>query len=76
MPSAWMPLPVLPSDSGLRCVKTCMRVVLNQTKNGLSALAWRSMKSLAAAEELLVDGLHALRVQRTGVLDLAVGRRT
>ena len=52
-----------------------MRVELNQTKNGLSALTWRSMKSLAAGEELLVDRLHALAGQRAGVLDLAVGGR-
>ena len=49
MPSAWIPLPVLPSDSGLRWVKTCMRVVLNQTKNGLFALALVSMNFIVAS---------------------------
>ncbi|MNC43765.1 hypothetical protein D3C75_926410 [compost metagenome] len=37
-------MPVLPSASLLRWVQTCMRVLLNQTKNGLSALCALSMK--------------------------------
>jgi HEPN pEK499 p136 len=36
MPSAATPRPVLPFDAGLRCVKTCMRIELNQQKKGLS----------------------------------------
>src|SRR5262245_18148089 len=30
MPSGYVPSPVLPCDSFLRCVKTCIRVELNQ----------------------------------------------
>jgi hypothetical protein len=52
-----------------------MRVELNQTKKGLFALCWRSMKSSAALEELLVDRLHALPAERPGILDLPVGVR-
>jgi hypothetical protein len=44
-----MPLPVLPSDSGFRCVNTCMRVVLNHTKNGLSSLTAVAMNFCAEA---------------------------
>src|SRR6266850_1571142 len=33
-----MPRSVLPTDAGLRCVKTCMRVEFHQTKNGLPSL--------------------------------------
>jgi hypothetical protein len=51
-----------------------MRVVLNQTKNGLLAFLARSMKSVVAAEDFRVDGLHALPGQRAGILDLAVRR--
>ncbi len=35
--------------SGLAWVRKCMCDVLNHTKKGLSALAWRSMYSVAAA---------------------------
>ncbi len=41
--------PACPRLSGLVCVNKCMCVVLSHTKNGLSALCWRWMKSLAAA---------------------------
>ncbi|MCY1250940.1 hypothetical protein D9M68_321910 [compost metagenome] len=37
-------MPVLPSYSFFRWVQTCMRVLLNQTKKGLSALCALSMK--------------------------------
>ena len=39
----------MPSDSALRCVKTCMRVEFHQRKNGLSAFDARVMKSRALA---------------------------
>ena len=48
-PVGFQSKPVLPWDSGLRCVKMCIRVELNQQKNGLPALCSRSMKSSAAA---------------------------
>src|SRR5258706_11019656 len=35
--------------SGLGCVRKCMCVELNQTKNGVSAWCWRVMKSIAAS---------------------------
>src|SRR5678815_394115 len=38
IPSGYTPSPVLPADSFLRCVKTCMRVEFHQQKNGLSSL--------------------------------------
>ena len=47
----------------------CMRVALNQQKNGLPALCCRSMKSSDAGEELLVHRFHALARERAGVLD-------
>ena len=43
-------------------------------KNGLSAFLARSMKSSAFGGDLLVDRLHALLGQRTGVRDAAVGK--
>ena len=49
MPSASTPRPVLPSDSGFRWVKMCIRVELNQTKNGFLSLLARSMKSSEAS---------------------------
>ena len=45
-----MPLPVLPTDSFFRCVNTCMRVVLNQTKNGCLVFRRLAMNFLAAPE--------------------------
>ena len=72
MPSAWMPLPVLPSDSGLRWVKTCMRVELNQHEERLVGLVLAVDEVLGRGEELLVHRRHALGVERAGVLDLAV----
>ncbi len=42
-----MPSPVLPSDSCLRCVKTCIRVEFHHRKNGLFATLARCMKSSA-----------------------------
>ena len=47
----------------------CMRVVLNQKKNGLLALLLASMNSSGVGEDLVVDGLHALAGERAGVLD-------
>ena len=44
MPSAKTPSPVLPSDSGFKCVKMCMRVAFHHTKNGLPSLCALSMK--------------------------------
>ena len=41
--------PDWPRLSGLAWVRKCMCEVLNHTKKGLSALAWRSMYSVAAA---------------------------
>ncbi len=43
MPSGAIPRPVLPCDSGLRWVKMCMRVVLNQTNQGLPSCCFASM---------------------------------
>lgn len=53
MPSAYSVRAVRPG--GLRwfsatCVRRCIRVALNQQKNGLFARTWRSIKSMAAAE--------------------------
>ena len=44
-----MPVFVLPTDAGFKCVKTCIRVELYQQKKGLFAFALRSMKSFAPA---------------------------
>ena len=44
-----MPSPVLPWDSGLRRVQMCMRLGLNQTKNGFLSRFARSMKSIEAS---------------------------
>ena len=46
-----------------------MWVVLNQTKNGLPELCFRSMKSSAPVDDLVVDRLHPLLRERAGVLD-------
>src|SRR6476661_1644301 len=43
MPSGYVPSPVLPCDSFLRCVKTCMRVEFHHTKKGFSSLTALSM---------------------------------
>ncbi|MNF95070.1 hypothetical protein D3C84_778070 [compost metagenome] len=48
MPSAYSSWPDLPRLASLTCVRRCMRVAFHQTKNGLSALTWRSMKLMAA----------------------------
>ncbi len=63
-------MPVRPSDSFLRWVQTCIRVALNQTKNGLSCLTERSMKFVACARDFHVDRGHAVSRQRTRILDL------
>ncbi len=42
-------MPVRPCAEGLRWVQTCIRVVLNQTKNGFFSFTWASMKVFAAA---------------------------
>ena len=54
-------MPVRPTDSFLRWVQTCMRVELNQTKNGLSALTARSRKSVAWPKiSLSIVGMRSL----------------
>ncbi len=68
MPSGASPRPVLPCDSALRWVKMCMRVVLNQTNQGLPSCCFASMNLTVSGEHLLVDRLHPLLRQRTGVL--------
>src|SRR5215211_7740647 len=65
-----MPSPVLPWDSGLSRVQMCMRLGLNQTKNGFRSRFARSMKVDRGLEELLIDRLHALLGERPGVLAL------
>ena len=45
-------------------------MVFTQQKKGLPAACWRLIQSLAAADELVVAGLHALLGERAGVLDL------
>ena len=46
-----------------------MCVVLNQTKNGVSASCCRRMKSIVASRNSSSHGLHPLPRERTGVLD-------
>ena len=58
----------LPLRFGLSRVQMCMRLGLNQTKNGFLSRFARSMKSIVALEEFLVDRLHALLGERSGVL--------
>ena len=53
-----------------RCVTTCMRVGLSQMKNGLPSLFALSMNLNVVVEDLVVDRLHALGIERAGVLDL------
>jgi len=48
----------------------CICVVLSQTKNGLPSLFCRLMKIRGSGDELVVAGIHALHVERAGVLDL------
>src|SRR5215831_13491061 len=43
MPSGYVPSPVTPCDSFFRCVKMCIRVELNQQKNGLPSFCDFSM---------------------------------
>src|SRR5262245_11716283 len=43
MPSGYVPRPVTPCDSFFRCVKMCIRVELNQQKNGLPSFCDFSM---------------------------------
>ena len=57
-----MPRPVLPSDSGFRCVKTCMRVEFHHRKNGLSAFLARVHEVERLGGDFLVDRLHPLAV--------------
>ena len=49
MPSAAIPRPVFPCDSGLRWVWMCMRVVLNQTNHGLPPCCCLSMNLVVSA---------------------------
>jgi len=53
----------------------CMRLVLNQVKNGFPSLMGLFNESNRAGKELLVDRLHPLPGERSRVLDLlrAVG---
>ncbi len=48
----------------------CMRVGLSHTKNGLSSLLALSMKLIDEVANLVIHGLHALGIERSGVLDL------
>ena len=48
----------------------CMRVELNQQKNGLFGLVLPLDEAHCGAEEFLVHRLHALLGERAGVLDL------
>ena len=52
---------------GLSLVQMCMRLELNQAKNGFLSRFARSMNSMRGAEKLLVHRLHALLGERTGV---------
>ena len=59
-----------PCSRACTWVRKCMCVELNHTKNGcVGAAPCPVMKSIAAAQELVVDGLHALLGERAGVLD-------
>ena len=53
----------------LRCVQTCMRVVLNQTKNGLLVLVRRSMNFGRRGEDLLDRRSASRSGERAGVFD-------
>ena len=46
----------------------CMRVVLNQTNQGLPSFCFLSMNLMVCGEHLLVDRLHPLLRERAGVL--------
>ena len=61
--------PARPRLPSLTCVRKCMCVVLSHTKNGSSASFAAVMKSQRDGHHLVVDGLHPLLGQRTGVLD-------
>ena len=52
-----------------------MWVMFIHTKNGVSASCWRLMKSMHGAGGLVVDGLHPLLGQRSGVLDALLADR-
>src|SRR5664280_1768150 len=54
---------------GERCVTICMRVGLSQTKNGLLSALALSM-NLREVANLVIHGLHALGIERAGVLNL------
>ena len=68
MPASWMVQPFselrIPSYFRERCVTTCMRVGLSQRKNGLPSLRALSTNLSALVEDLVVDGLHPLRIER------------
>ena len=55
---------------GLRCVQMCMRVAFHQRKNGLSAFFASVMKRSASLVNSSSTVLHALLVERAGLLDL------
>ena len=63
-------MPVTPSACLLRCVHTCMRVVLNQTKKGVPVLVRPVDERGRRGKELLIGGRHPLPGQRAGILDL------
>ena len=48
-------------------VQMCIRVGLNQTKNGLSSLTLLVDERFGRLQELAVHGFHTLAGQRTGV---------
>ena len=54
-------------------VRKCIPVVLNHMKKGVSLSTASLMKRLAGGMISVVDALHALLCQRTGVLDATVG---
>ena len=59
----------MPTELGLRCVKTCIRggVEVAEPRSALLRLAIDEVER--RPEEFLVNGLHALPGERTGVLD-------
>ena len=52
-----------------------MCVMFIHTKNGVSASCCRRMKSMQAAGGFVVDGLHPLLGERSGVLDALLADR-
>ena len=73
MPASWMLQPFcgvrIVSYLSERWVTTCIRVGLSQTKNGLPSLLRLVEELERVLEDLVVHGLHPLRIERAGVLD-------